>query len=134
MFKRQPKPRDDDVASRALKDLLAKSQDQRDATAAFADGKQAEADEDPDTAIAAYLASAESWQKYHLTTGHPVPPEPYMRLGVLLRKAKDLEAEISVLESYVAHAGRDPDRRVQERLERVYELAEAAEAAAELDD
>ncbi len=128
MFKRQPKPRDDDVASRALKELEAKSQDQRDATARFAEGKDAELNEDLDGAITAYLASADSWQKYHITTGHPVPPEPYLRLGVLLRKVKDLDAEISVLESYLAHAGRDPDRRIQERLERVYELAEAADA------
>ncbi len=132
MFKRQPKPRDDDVALRALKELKAKSQDQVDATAAFADGKECEANDDVEGAINAYLASVDSWQKYHLNTGHPVPADPYMRLGVLLRKLKDLDTEISVLESYVAHAGRDPDRRIQERLERCYELADAADDA--LDD
>ncbi len=51
-----------------------------------------------------------------------MPPEPYYRLGVLLRRAKEVDKEIRVLESYLAHAGREPDLRLQERLHRAYEL------------
>ncbi len=137
MFKRQPKPRDDDIALRALEKLNEQGKDQRDAKVHFDAGQAAEADGDIEGAIVAYLACAEAWQRSHLVTGHPVPPEAYLRLGVLLRKVKDLEGEINALESYLAHAGRDPDRRIQERLERAYELAEAAEdaaAAAALDE
>ncbi len=124
MFKRKPKPRDpaNDIASRALGKVQAESRAREEANARFEIGQMAEGSGDEPAAIPEYLASVAAWEEYHRVTGHEVPPEPYARLGVLLRRAKDIDAEIEVLEGYMAHAGREPDARLQERLRRAYEI------------
>jgi hypothetical protein len=127
MFKRQPKPREDSIVSSVMDKIQAQSKDQNEAHEAFTAGQAAEANDDLEGAISAYLACAAAWEQYMQTTGHAVPPEPYMRLGILFRKIKEINMEIRVLESYMAHAGRDPDGRIGERLQRAYELAEPDE-------
>ncbi len=124
MFKRKPKPRapGSDIASRALGKVQEESQAREEANARFEIGQMAEDAGDEPAAIPEYLASVAAWEAYHQATGHEVPPEPYARLGVLLRRAKDIDAEIAVLEGYMAHAGRDPDARLQDRLRRAYEI------------
>lgn len=127
MFKRKPKPRDDDVAMRVLDKIQEQSADQREAADAFAEGQAAEEADNADAAIDAYIRSAAAWERHHQRTQFKVPSEPYYRLAILLRKAQALDMEVQVLESYMAHAGRDPDQKLAERLEILAERLEAVD-------
>ncbi len=123
VFKRQPRRSNHEIADRVLEKIQAQSAHQKEATEAFAMGQEAEANEDIDGAITAYLQSADAWGRHFAETQHTVPPDTFHRLAILFRKAKAPDMEVKVLEAYMGMAGREPDGRLAERLQRAYELA-----------
>jgi len=122
MFKRRTARRPDDRAEAALRKVLAQDEAMETAVAAHEEGRAHEAAGDDEAAVAAYLRSAAAWEARFRATGYGAPAGPYERLAILLRRAKEPDAEAAAIERYIAHAGRDVHPGMLVRLERVREL------------
>lgn len=131
MFKRRnpDKPRPGgDLAAKALEKLKQAEADNQEATESFDAGRAAEEAGDDEAAMAAYRTCIQAWARRHEDTGHGVPYEPFERLAILLRRAKEPRAEAAVLERY-HRMNRDPHPKLTRRLERARELVMEAEMA-----
>ncbi len=131
---RSKKPREPTAAEKIMEKISGERDAQRTANEAYEAGRACEADEDEEGAIGAYLASVDAWEAYHKQTGYAVESGPYERLAILFRRIKEPGMEVEVLQRYLQRAGRTPNYKLQDRLERAYELLEMAQAELEDDE